>query len=328
MLIEYCNNSLRVTGTSLWLDTTRRKGLPETDIFYISHAHSDHAAAHSKILASRNTARLFRQRCDQGEIITLDYNKPTVINGAQVTLFPAGHILGSSQILIETDKRVVYTGDFKMTPVDTAEKIEIKPCDVLIMECTFGKPEYFFPEREKVVQKLIDFVENTLSHRRIPVVYAYSLGKGQEVIKILGQRGYQLTVHETIYELSRVYEELGVRLGNYERFHPHSLKNKVVIMPPYARNLSWIKQLNRKRTVILTGWAVDPEAAKLWGTDLQLPLSDHADFVELIAYVLVAKHQKVYTLHGPADFAKHLRRKGIDAEHLPATRQLKLWDDL
>lgn len=328
MLIEYRNNSLKVKDTGVWLDTSRRRELPSTDMFYISHAHADHAVPHSKILASRNTARLFRQRCDKGEITALDYNRPATIDGTQVTLFPAGHILGSSQILIETDKRIVYTGDFKMTPVETAEKIEIKPCDVLIMECTFGKPGYFFPERQKVIQKLVDFLENCLSHNTIPVIYAYSLGKGQELIKILGERGYQLSVDKRTYELAKVYEELGIRLQNYEKLDPYSVKGKVLIMPPYSRNFSWIKQLSNKRSVMLTGWAVDPEAIKLGDIDLLLPLSDHADFVELVAYVLVAKPQKVYTLHGPADFAEHLRRKGIDAEHLPTVRQLKLWSDL
>lgn len=320
--IEY-NKGVRIGGTNLWLDATRRKSL-----CFVSHAHMDHSVAHSKVVTSRKTARLYSHRCRSNEVVELEYNQPLSIDGASITLFPAGHILGSSQILLERDRRWVYTGDFRMVKGETAEPIEVKPCDVLVMESTFGRRRYLFPKRDEVVDELLQFVESAHSAGRTPVLYAYSMGKSQEAIKILGDLGYSLSVHEKIYDIAKIYEELGVPLQGYERYDSETVEGRVVLMPPYARRQSITRAIKRKCTAILTGWAADPGAARRYGVDKAIPLSDHADFVELFAYVLIANPKKIYTLHGPPEFARFLRREGFDAGHLPSGVQLKLWEDL
>ncbi len=320
--IEY-RKGVRIEGTNLWLDATERK-----PVGYVSHAHLDHSVPHSKVIASRKTARLYSHRCKAGEIIELDYNQPLLLDGVSITLFPAGHILGSSQILLETDRRWVYTGDFRMVKGETAEPIEVKPCDVLIMESTFGRYQYFFPKRDDVIDDLLHFVESARTAGKVPVIYAYTLGKSQEVIKILGDIGYLLSVHPRIYDIAKLYEQLGVSLQGYELFDSEKAKGKVVLMPPYAVYRGITREIPRKATAILTGWAMNSQAAQSWGVDKAIPLSDHADFVELVAYVHIAGPKKIYTLHGSPEFARFLRKKGFDAEHLPSGLQLRFWEDL
>ncbi len=320
-MIEY-SRGIRVEGTDLWLDATERKPL-----CFVSHAHLDHSVPHFKVIASRKTARLYSHRCKCGEVIELEYNQPFSLDGVSITLFPAGHILGSSQILLETDRRWVYTGDFRMVRGETAEPIQVKPCDVLVMESTFGRYRYVFPNRDDVVDDLLHFVDSARSAGKAAVIYAYPMGKSQEAIKILGDLGYRLSVHRSIYEIAKIYEELGVSLEGYELFNFKNAKGKVLLMPPYALHQSLTRDIGRKSTAILTGWAMDPGAAEAWGVDRAIPLSDHADFVELFAYVLAAGPKKVYTVHGPPQFAQFLKRKGFDAQHLPSGVQLRLWED-
>lgn len=319
------DNGIKVKGTDFWLDATKAK-----DISFVSHAHSDHATRHTLTIISEKTAKLYRHRAGDSNLMALPFNKSVYIGDARITLFPAGHILGSSQILIEVNsKRVVYTGDLKVIKNEVADKIEVKPCHVLIMECTYGDPHYVFPERNKIANQLTNFVERAIKSRCTPVLLAYSLGKAQEVIRILGDRGYSLRVHKSIYEIANIYRELGIGLNNYRIFPPYSPCKEVIIIPPYAREFPAVKPI-KKKTAILTGWAMDKDAPSRFGVDEAIPLSDHADYVELMEYVLSVKPNKVYTVHGSPIFSSILRKRGINAKHLEGVYkfQLGLWDDL
>jgi putative mRNA 3-end processing factor len=323
-VIEF-DGGIRIKGTQFWLDATKVK-----DVCFVSHAHSDHTARHGLAIVSDTTASLYRYRVGDCNLMIVPFNKLVEIGSVRVTLFPAGHILGSSQILMELNgKRVVYSGDLKVIRNEVAESIEIRPCDVLIMECTYGDPRYVFPDREKVVNQLTNFVERTFESGHTPVVLAYSMGKAQEAIKILGDLGYSMRVHKGIYEIANIYRELGVKLSNYRRFPPHRPSKDVIILPPYAKDFPSVRPI-RKKTAILTGWAVDRNACSRFGVDEAIPLSDHADYVELVGYVLSVKPKKVYTIHGSPKFASILRKRGINARHLEGVYhfQLGLWDDL
>lgn len=328
MSIEF-NHGIRIAGTELWLDATRIR-----DLSFVSHAHYDHAMRHRRVITSRKTAVLYRHRMLKGnhstqtEVDAHGFGQPFNLGDLTLTLFPSGHTLGASQLLIETDKRMVYTGDFKLEQGSTSEKIQIKPCDILIMECTYGASEYLFPRRAAVVKRLIDFSVRTLRRNMIPVVYAYSLGKAQEVIKILGDLGVNLLVDQRIYEIAKIYEQLGVALKHYEPFRPELVPGRAVVMPPHMSRSPAVRAIRRRRTVMLTGWALDKRVKSRFPADEFIPLSDHSDFAELLAYVEMAKPKKVYTFHGPAEFAKRLKRRGYDAEHLPLGQQLRLWEDL
>ena len=128
----------------------------------------------------------------------------------RLTLFPAGHVLGSSQLLIEGESGAfVYTGDFKLAGSATSEPVEVKRCDVLMMECTYGHPRYVFPPREEVDARIGEFATQALTDDCAPVFYAYSLGKAQEAMAILGAAGHAVTVHKAAFALARAYESAG-----------------------------------------------------------------------------------------------------------------------
>jgi Cft2 family RNA processing exonuclease len=310
-MIEY-NNGIRIKGTGLWLDARRK-----ADFCFVSHAHADHAVKHTEILATRETARLFEHRYGKAKFKTLEYNQPRRFNGIKVELFPSGHILGGAQILIEKGgTKVVYTGDFKLRGSLTATKAQVKRCDILIIESTFGRPRYVFPRPGQVHARMIEFVEQAQARGKTPIFLAYSLGKAQEAMKILSNRGYKLSVHEKIYSIAKIYEQFAVRFKDYRLYQGEDTDGRVLIAPPQAKRSRMIENIPRKRTAILTGWALDAGARYYSGTDEAIPLSDHADFPELIEYVSKAQPEKIYTVHGFTELVNFLRRKGFDADPL------------
>ncbi|UCB53431.1 MAG: MBL fold metallo-hydrolase [Candidatus Zixiibacteriota bacterium] len=317
-MIEY-KNGIHISGTGLWLDAQRR-----TDFCFVSHAHADHAVRHTQILATRETARLFEHRYGKANFKLLEYNQSKRLNGIKVELFPSGHILGGAQILIEkAGTKIVYTGDFKLRKSLTAQKAQVRKCDILIMESTFGRPHLKFPPSRQVHDQMEEFAEETLTKGRVPVFLAYSLGKAQEAMKILSNRGFKLSVHGTIYNMARIYEEFGVRFKNYEHYQAGNLEGKVLIAPPSVRKSHMIENIPRKRMTVLTGWAMDKGTRYFNGVDEAIPLSDHADFPELLEYVRKAQPKKVYTVHGFAELVQSLREKGFDAEPLRQTTKIE-----
>jgi Cft2 family RNA processing exonuclease len=311
-VIEYLGG-IKIKGSNFWLDAKRR-----VDFSFVSHAHVDHILRHKKILATPETAKLCQHRLgEKSGLKILEYNVPQKIENLKITLFPAGHILGSSQILVEKDgQKLVYTGDFKLRKGCTTPKAEIKKCDILIMESTFGLPQYIFPSREEIEEKICKFIEKAFFSNSVPVLLAYSLGKAQEVIKMLGDKGYKLSLHGAIFKIVKIYEEFGIKFKNYQHYEKESLEGKVLVAPPFAKNLPMIFNLTRKKTAFLSGWALDNGIRNFYKVDETIPLSDHADFSELLEYAQKCQPKKIYTVHGFPEFVGYLRKEGFEAEQL------------
>lgn len=319
-MFEY-NKGIKINGTSLWLDAQKA-----VDICCVSHGHMDHAKNHKHIIATHETISFYNQRVGKTQANALEYHEPLEFEGCRVTLFPAGHILGSAQILVEMHSlRLLYSGDINIENSTTAEPIEIPESDILIMECTYGKPLYRFPKRKVVIEQLLSFVKSAFKEGFVPVIVGYALGKAQEAMKILGDSGYELSVHGSIAVLAKIYEEFGIQFGHWENYQKDRIERKVLVIPPKAVRTRMITRLPKRKTVFLSGWAVDSSAKYRYGADEALPLSDHADFDRLIEYVRKVNPKKIYTTHGPAEFAFHLRRVGFDAAPLKKTDQLSLF---
>jgi len=296
----------------LWLDPSRKQ-----DFAFISHAHADHAARHRKILATTTTSRILKHRLGMNAHITCSFGEPLQIGSGSVTLYPAGHILGSAQVLVELgDERLLYTGDFKLQPSRTAEPCRPVSCDYLIMECTYGLPQYRFPERAGVESHLVDSIVDVMERGEVPVVLAYALGRAQEVIQLLISRGFKVALERRIFELALIYEELGVELGPYESFDPQNFDGRVLIFPPHLWNSPVLRRIPRKRTIAVTGWAIDGRQRSWYRSDMAFPISDHADFDDLTRYVEITQPRQVYLIHGFPDFAQHLEKKGVNVTSL------------
>jgi len=327
--IEFQRGAVHLPELGLWLDAHEPRLGPER--VFISHAHSDHVAAHRETILSEPTAKLmharmggerFEHRLSFGQTATFQNDGGEF----DITLFPAGHIFGSAMALVEKDgARLLYTGDFKLRRGLSAEPCEPQPADVLIMETTFGRPHYVFPPTEAVMKSVLRFCREALDNDETPVLLGYSLGKSQEILCSLGEAGMPIMLHGAVHKLTQVYEQFGHCFPQYELYHAASARGKVLICPPNAANSAMLRKLGATRTAILTGWAVDPNCRYRYQCDAAFALSDHADFPDLLEFVKRVQPKKVYTLHGfAADFAQTLRGMGFDAQALSEDEQLAL----
>jgi len=296
---------------------------------FVSHAHFDHLALHREILCSPGTARLMRARLpgDRREHV-LPFGQPEALTAdVAVSLHPAGHIHGSAQCLLEHPERgrLLYTGDFKLRPGRAAEPCATPRADVLVMETTFGRPQYRFPPTNEVIAALAGFCLAALDDGETPVLYAYSLGKSQELLWALAEHGLPVMLHPQTLRMTQVYAELGLAVPPHREFAAGEVRGHVVLCPPQSRTSPFIRRLGPCRTAVVTGWAVDPGAIHRHQCDAAFPLSDHADFDDLLRFVEMVDPRRVYTLHGFArDFAATLRERGIEAWALSEENQLDL----
>lgn len=313
---------LHLPEHGLWLDPHRGQPLA-----FVSHAHSDHIARHRETLMTVATARFMRERLGgtRTEHIAA-FGEAREFAGGHATLLPAGHILGSAQLHFETDAgSLLYTGDFKLAPGLTAERCEWRHADTLVMETTFGLPRYIMPPRAEVAARIVNFCRETLDAEAVPVLLGYSLGKAQEIVRIVLDAGLTPMLHESVWKMTAIHRELRAEFPDGSvRFRASSAKGHVIVFPPNATNSSELEKIGARRTAILTGWALDPGAKYRARCDEAFPFSDHADYDELLRYVELVQPKRVLTVHGfAAEFAADLRRRGIEAWALAGENQLE-----
>jgi len=327
LTLEYHQGGIHLPRLGLWLDPHRAK----PGHVFVSHAHSDHIAAHQAAILTEPTAWLMRHRLGgkrAEHILRFGETREFLGNGKPflLTLLPAGHILGSAMAFIEADgESLLYTGDFKLRPNLCAEPCEPRHADYLVMETTFGRPQYKLPPEADVWRDLISFCRTALADGATPVLFAYSLGKSQELLAGLRDASLPIALHKEAAKLTRIYEHFGQKFPPCEVFDGTNASDKVLIAPPQSSRSVLFQQLDKTRTAVVTGWAMDSSCRFRSGTDAAFPLSEHADFPSLIELVKRVAPKKVFTLHGfAADFARTLRELGYNAQSLSEQEQLDL----
>lgn len=305
-----------------WLDPWDAKRFA-----FISHAHSDHIALHREVIVSERTACLMRVRLPGSRIEhPLPFGERRSIRSVDLMLLPAGHIFGSAQCLVFAgEQTLLYTGDLKLRPGKTAEQAEWRHADTLVMETTFGVPRYRFPPTKEVIERMVAFCSETIDAGEVPVLLGYSLGKAQEILCALDGAGLTPMLHGSVYQMTRIYEQLGQSFRKYVRYNRNDVPGKVLICPPSANRSPMLEKIPRKRVALISGWAVDPDAVYRYQVDAAFPLSDHADYDDLLAYVELVQPRRVLTLHGfAAAFASDLRARGLEAWALTEENQMEL----
>jgi DNA ligase 1 len=307
---------------NLWLDPWDRKSFA-----FVSHAHSDHIAPHAEIIVSERTARLMQARLPgkRNEHVVA-FGERRTIHGLDLMLLPAGHIFGSAQFFLETKNgSLLYTGDFKLRQGRSAESTEWRHAETLIMETTYGLPRYRLPPTDEVIGQIVAFCRDAIESGAVPVLLGYSLGKAQEILCSLAGAGLTPMLHGSVHQMTRVYEQFGQSFCAYERYHADEVAGKVLICPPSANRSRMLERIRDKRVAMITGWAVDPNAIYRYQVDAAFPLSDHADYTDLLRYVELVQPKRVLTLHGfAAEFARDLRDRGVEAWALSEQNQLEL----
>lgn len=326
---QYERGGIHLPTLGLWLDAHQAQVGPER--VFVSHAHSDHLGAHRAVILSAPTSKFMRSRLGGERLETvLEFGQARRFTDAgcpyEITLLPAGHILGSAMAWLQAEGgSLLYTGDFKLRRGRSAEPCEPRRAEVLIMETTYGRPEYQFPPAEAVVQSIVRFCREALDNEETPVLLGYSLGKSQEILCGLTDAGLPLLLHESAYRLTQIYEQFGQCFPRYGLLEAANARGHVLICPPGAGSAELWRRVGPVRTAVLTGWCAHPHLRFRYRTDAAFPLSDHADFPELVALVKQVAPQRVYTVHGfAADFAATLRDRGFDARALGELEQLGL----
>lgn len=311
------DRGLFLTRPGLAVDVRRRQARA-----FVSHAHSDHLAPHQLALCTPQTARLYQLRMGSRDVLELPYQQPRDWGGVRLTALPAGHCLGSAMLFVEDGtESLLYTGDFKLGPSATAQQAVLRSADVLIIESTYGDPQYLHPPRDTVIAQLLEAVTGALAREVTPVVVAYALGKAQEVSRILTQHGIPVLQHRDVMAVSRIYVECGVDLGQVALYENGPLPGHAVVAPPGKCHPGSLAGLKRYETIAVTGWASGPDARARLGTDHAIALSDHADFAELLCTIEQVGAREVYCTHGPPSFVELLRARGIRAYRLECGRR-------
>ncbi len=316
------DRGLFLTAAHLAVDVPRRQKLG-----FMSHAHADHIAAHELALCTPATAALYRhRRGDQRRTKELPYRQPYQLGPLQLTTYPAGHCLGSAMLLAEDDRRsLLFTGDFKLGPSATSDEAELPHADILVMESTFGKPRYQMPPRAEVIGEMIELVRRILADGRTPVIHAYALGKAQEVTKLLTDAGVPVQQHSMTFAVSEVYHQCGVDLGQVTQYAGQPLPGHAVVTLPRGMKGFRLAGIDRPVSIALTGWAIDPSTKYRQKVDHALPLSDHADYAQLLETARRVGAETIYCTHGPSEFVGHLRAEGFNAYPVTGNFQTRMF---
>ena len=332
LAFTYHRGGLRFAALGLWFDP--HEPVRDGSLAFVSHAHSDHTGQHSEVVFTEATRRLMRSRVS-GERVehvlafgeeadASRFGRPA--GSFRIRLAPAGHILGSAMARLEAvGGSLLYTGDFKLRRGLSAEPCEPVPADVLVMETTYGRPHYRFPSTAEVVASILRFCREALDNDEVPVLLGYSLGKSQEILCSLAQAGLPVMLHSAVATLTRIYADLGFAFPEWSDWNLRKAAGHVLVAPPGGSAQDLRRRLPQARTATLTGWALDSGSRFRSGTDATFPLSDHADFPDLVELVRRVGPRRIYTLHGfAAEFAAHLRGLGWDARPLGMEEQLEL----
>jgi len=291
----------------------------------VTHGHGDHARpGHAHVLATRETLAIMRARLGEGAGGTRQaaaYGERVEVNGVGVTLFPAGHVLGSAQVLLDwRGARVVVSGDYKRRADATCPPFEPVPCDVFVTEATFALPVFRHPPDHEEIAKLLRSV--ALFPERTHVVGVYALGKCQRVIALLRAAGWDrpIWVHGALMTMCELYRSFGVALGELRPMLQASkaaLAGGIVLAPPGATVDRWSRRLPDPVVALASGWMRVKQRAKSRGVELPMVISDHADWDELTATLRDVGAPEVWVTHGREEaLVHHAGLQGIRARAL------------
>jgi len=294
---------IHIVPADAWIDPARA-----VERALVTHGHADHArGGHATTVATPATLAIMKLRyltdlgaepVDYGETIRLP-------GGVDATYLPAGHVLGSAQILLEhAGERVIVTGDYKRRPDPTCPAFEVTPCDVFVTEATFGLPVFRHPPIEDEIAKLLKARAD--NPERCVLVGAYALGKAQRVIAELRRAGYSepIYLHGALERTCRLYEQFGVELGELRLIAGQTkaaLAGQIVLCPPSALNDRWSRRLPDPITAMASGWMRVRQRARQRMVELPLVISDHADWDELTRTIEEVDPAESWITHGRED---------------------------
>jgi putative mRNA 3-end processing factor len=303
--IEPFPEGIYVRPADAWVDPSQPK-----ERALVTHGHADHArGGHGTVWATPETLDIMGVRYGDQNGCPIEYGQSVTVGEVEVSFVPAGHVLGSAQIILDWGgERVVVSGDYKRREDPTCEPFLPVKCDIFITEATFGLPVFHHPETGGEIDRLLARLHD--NPERCVLVGAYALGKAQRVITEARRRGHHepIYVHGALERLNRLYVDWGIDLGELRPAtgaKKDELKGKIVLCPPGALNDRWSRRLPDPITAMASGWMRIRQRARQRNVELPLIISDHADWGELIDTIREVAPKEVWITHGREDALMH-----------------------
>lgn len=283
----------------------------------ITHAHADHARAGTRqYLTHKDSVPIMKHRLGKDIAVqSMGYREKLVINGVQISLHPAGHILGSAQVRLESMGEIwVVSGDYKLQKDPFAEEFESVKCHHFITESTFGLPVYQWPDPEQVYADIKRWWNDNREVGKVSVLGAYSLGKAQRIISALADEERAIFTHGAVENSNLVLRQQGLKIPQTTLITPETQKKDLagalVICPPSAIGSAWMHKLGKVSTGFCSGWMLLRGTRRRRAADRGFVLSDHADWPSLNEAVVQSGAENIYVTHGYKDvYARWLSEK-------------------
>lgn len=314
-LLEFNDNGIYCPAGNFYIDPWR-----PVKYAVITHAHSDHAKwGHENYLAHTLSREILKYRLGDIKLDTMDYGQSTSLNGVQVSLHPAGHIIGSAQVRVEYQGEVwVVSGDYKLEDDGVCQPFEPVKCHSFISECTFGMPVYKWRPQQEIFDNMNNWWLRNIEEGKTSVLVGYSLGKAQRILQGLDLSIGNVYTHGVIENTNQALRENGVQLNPTIRVtadtNRESMRKGLVLCPPSSVGTPWMRKFYPYSFGYCSGWMALRGAKRRRAADRGFVLSDHADWDSLIEAIKATECESVYLTHGyTAPFSRYLAEIGYDA---------------
>lgn len=292
---------IHVPGPDIWIDPSQPKARA-----FVTHGHADHArGGHGEVWATPETLAIMDARYGPQTAHPVAYGETVKAGDVEIGFVPAGHVLGSAQIVLDhRGERIVVSGDYKRRPDPTCEPFRPVKCDVFVTEATFGLPVFRHPETTDEIDKLLSALR--AEPERCVLVGAYALGKAQRVIAELRAAGWDapIFIHGALEKMCALYAAHGIDLGELRlvsETDKADMAGQIVVAPPSALNDRWSRRLPDPVTAMASGWMRVRQRARQRMVELPLVISDHADWDELTTTISQVNPKETWITHGSED---------------------------
>ena len=314
-LFDIDEADIRVRGTELYVDARAAKAMG-----YVSHGHWDHIARHATVYSSEITRRVLEDRVGSVQWVALG-DDDTRVGDVEISTRAAGHCAGSTMLRVRRGGGTgLHTGDLGRAGLICGDDPSPEPVDELVIDATYGHPRHDYPSLSAARRQLLDAVEYAFSRGKVPVVFAYSYGRSQEVAATLLEAGHRVAASRAVYRHAALIRDKVESLEGLTRLSGRPRSGDVVLYADRARS-GRTRPFADAFRIACSGRTGDAAAAQM-KVDEIVPLVDHATYPELLEFIAACKPSKVYTQHVHAvAFARELRERGYDAE--PAEQPLQ-----
>lgn len=312
-LISFTDKGLYCSQGNFYVDPWK-----PVDYAIITHAHSDHASfGHKNYLCHHFSKPILQLRLGDNNYQSVEWGETIFINGVKISLHPAGHIIGSSQIRIEYKDEVwVVSGDYKIEDDGISGKFEPIRCNTFITESTFGLPIYNWKPQKLIFENIVNWIVRNKENGKTSVLIAYSLGKAQRVLQCIKETTETIFAHGAIWNTHQALLNAGWKLPPIERVTPETskelYKGSVVLAPPSADGTPWMKKFQPHSVGVCSGWMQVRGNVRRRNVDAGFALSDHADWNGLLEAIKATGAEKVFVTHGfQSAFSRYLNEENI-----------------